>query len=128
VDTGNPATYDIISEGRIREMEAGLPETRWNLSANHNVGNWRFLARLNYFDEYWDDEDGQLYGDEYLVDAEAAYSFNDNYTLTLGFQNLFDEYPDENPNAAAGVGNAYGQFTPAGFGGGYYYLRLRYDF
>jgi len=31
-------------------------------------------------------------------------------TITYGAQNLFDEFPDENPNAAAVVGNLYSQF------------------
>jgi len=62
-----------------------------------------------------------------ILDAEVAYNFNDNYTLTFGAQNITDEYPDVNPFAASGAGNAYGQASPAGFGGGFYYLRFRYE-
>lgn len=117
----------VVDATRIRELQEGLPETRWNLQANHMVGNWRFLGRYSYYDEFFDSEDGATYGDEYILDAEVAYTFNDKYTFTIGAQNLLDEYPDRNLGAAAGVGNQYSQFSPSGFGGGFYYLKLRYD-
>ncbi len=121
---------------RIRELQKGLPETRWNLTANHLSGAWRFLARVGYYDEYFDSEDFQqdpalyanlIYGDEYVVDAEVAYTFAEKYSVTAGAQNLFDEFPDENPGAAENVGNKYGQYSPLGFGGRFWYLRLRYE-
>jgi len=83
---------------------------------------------LSYFDEFYDSEDDQTYGDEILVDLEGSYTFGENYTLILGAQNLLDEYPDENPGAASGVGNLYSQFSPSGFGGGFYYIRMKYDY
>jgi iron complex outermembrane receptor protein len=120
-------TPGIIDATRVRELQEGLPHTRWNISANHVVGDWRFLARTSYYDEFFDSEDGAVYGDEIIVDAEVAYTFNDNMTVTLGAQNIFDEFPDENPGAADGVGNQYSQFAPAGFGGGFYYIKFRYE-
>jgi iron complex outermembrane receptor protein len=118
---------DNIGETRIREYEEGLPETRYNLQANHHMGDWRFLARVSYYDDWYDSEDGNSYDGKTLVDLEAAYSFNENLTAVLGAQNAFDELPDENPGARGGVGNLYSQFSPFGFNGSYYYLRLRYD-
>lgn len=125
----------MIDDRRIDELELGLPETRWNLSANHIMGGWRFLARVGYYDEYYDSEDvaqapqfaDLIYGDEYVVDAEVAYTLADKYTVTVSAQNLFDEFPDENPGAADNTGNQYGQYSPLGFGGRFWYLRLRYD-
>ena len=52
-----------------------------------------------------------------LVDLEAAYTFTNALTLVVGAQNVFDQYPEENPSAAAGVGNRYSQYTPFGFNG-----------
>jgi iron complex outermembrane receptor protein len=116
-----------IGETRIREYEEGLPETRYNVAANHFMGDWRFLARVSYYDDWYDSEDGNTYSGKSIVDLEAAYSFNDSLTVVLGAQNALDETPDENPGAAAGVGNLYSQFSPFGFNGSYWYLRLRYD-
>ena len=116
-----------IGVTRIREYEEGLPETRYNLAANHHMDKWRFLARLSYYDDWYDSEDGNVYSGKSLVDLEAAYSFSDSLTVVLGAQNAFDETPDENPGAADGVGNRYSQFSPFGFNGSFYYLRLKYD-
>jgi iron complex outermembrane receptor protein len=116
-----------IDATRIRELEEGLPETRYNIAANHLMDNWRFLARVSYYDDWYDSEDGNVYDGKYLLDLEAAYHWTDSLTLVLGAQNALDELPDENPGAAAGVGNIYSQFSPFGFNGAFYYLRLRYE-
>lgn len=121
VTKSNPDTLDAT---RIRELQEGLPENRMSLTANHFTGNWRFLGRMSYYDSWFDSEDGNSYGGEILFDAEAAYSFNTNVTLTIGAQNIFDTFPEENPGAAAGVGNRYSQFSPFGFNGGFYYARV----
>ena len=128
-DTEVTSVDDIsqVDEVRVQEYEEGLPETRYNIAANHNMGNWRFLARASYYDDWFDSEDGNTYDGKTLVDLEAAYTYNDNLTIVLGAQNAFDEVPDENPGAAAGVGNRYSQFSPFGFNGSYWYLRVRYD-
>lgn len=120
----NPNTIDDV---RILELEKGLPETRWNLQANHFMGNWRFLGRVSYYDDWYDSEDTQFYSGKSIVDVEVAYTWNERTTIVLGAQNLLDEVPDENPNAAAGVGNKYSQFTPFGFNGGFWYLRLNWQ-
>ena len=117
----NPVTID---DTRILQIEKGLPETRYNLQANHFWGNWRFLGRVSYYDDWYDSEDGEFYSGKSILDLEAAYTWNDNTTIVLGMQNALDETPDENPNAAAGVGNQYSQYSPFGFNGGFWYLRV----
>ena len=120
----DPGTIDDV---RILELEKGLPETRWNLQGNHFWGNWRFLARVSYYDDWYDSEDTQFYSGKTILDAEVAYTWNERTTIVLGAQNLLDEVPDDNPNAAAGVGNKYSQFTPFGFNGGFWYLRVNWQ-
>jgi len=83
---------------------------------------------VSYYDGWFDSEDGQVYDDNYTFDAEVGYTYNDALTVVVGAQNLFDHYPDENPGAAAGVGNKYSQYTPFGFNGGFWYARLSYGF
>ncbi len=122
----NPATLDAT---RIRELQEALPESRFALTAHHNVTEkLRLLGRLSYFGGWFDSEDVASYPGEYLVDLEVAYSFNDKFTLTLGGQNVLDTFPEENNGARTGVGNRYSQFTPFGFNGAYWYSRLSYGF
>ena len=125
VDKFNPVTLDAT---RIRELETGLPETRWALSGTTNYGNFRFLVRGSFYDGWFDSEDNRDYGNAILFDAEVGYSIADHSTIVLGAQNIFDTYPEANPGAAGGVGNLYSQFSPFGFNGGFYYLRYKYMF
>ncbi|MEM7082772.1 MAG: TonB-dependent receptor [Pseudomonadota bacterium] len=114
--------------GRVAQIETGLPETRWNLQAQHTVNNWRFLARASFYDDWFDSEDGRTYDGKTLVDVEASYDLTERQKIIIGVNNVFDEVPDENPDAAAGVGNRYSQFSPFGFNGGFWYARYNYSF
>ena len=125
VTKSNPDTVDAT---RIRELQDGLPDIRYSLTANHMVGDWRFLGRVSYYDGWFDSEDGNDYGGEFLVDLEGAYNFTDALQVVVGAQNVFDQTPEDNPGAAAGVGNKYSQFSPFGFNGGFWYARVKYDF
>ncbi len=128
VDSFNP---DIIGDTRVRQLEDNLPDTRFALTANHLNGDWRALLRLNYYGDYYEAhlDDGTLpieAGAEFTLDAELGYNFTDSLSVTLGAQNLLDEYPDVNPWASI-VGAEYPPTSPMGFNGGFWYLRLRYQ-
>ena len=130
----NPENIDA---DRIAALTLGLPRTRWNIGATHTENRWTLMARLHFYGSYWDREDARnhlggamsylypLYPGKPLVDMEVGFPFND-ITLSVGAQNIFNTFPDENPYAAQGVGNRYGQFGPFGFNGGYYYVRINY--
>lgn len=121
----NPATLDA---GRIRQLESALPGTRYSFTAAHNKDAWRIMGRLSYYGGWYDSEDGRDYEGKFLLDLEASYKINKNLTIFLGAQNALDQTPDENPDAAAGVGNRYSQYTPFGFNGGFLYTRVKWDF
>ena len=126
-----------LNATRIRILEEGLPNVRGNLAMNHVFpGGTRFLARGSYWGGYFDGEqpyyesnpDNTIdYPARILFDMEAAHTFADRWTLTVGGQNVLNTYPEEYPGAAAGVGNRYGQFTPFGFNGAFYYTRIGYS-
>ena len=124
----------LLGGERILEQERGLPETRWNFTANHIVGDWRFLGRLNHNSGYYGTDNNIFVGDNVTLDVEMAYTFNDNYSLTVGAQNVTDEYPDEifgtlngQPDLGSGSGSRYDQNSPIGFGGGFYYIKFTYE-
>ena len=95
-----------IDATRIREIQEGLPEFRYNLAANHAWRDWRFLLRYSYFDDWYDSEDGNVYAGKGLLDLEVGYTWNETLTFVVGGQNVTDTVPDENPGAAAGVGRS----------------------
>ena len=59
---------------------------------------------------------------------DAAYDINKHFTVALGANNLFNVYPDKKGIKDWAGGYEYGQFSPFGFGGAYYYTRLAYNF
>ena len=120
-----PAIIDAV---RIREIEQGLPESRFNVTASHLLDNWRFLLRYNWTDGWYDSEDIAGYNGYWTADAEVAYSFDNGLSLMLGGQNFTDETPDESTGEGPGLGRAYSQYAPLGFNGGFYYGRLTWGF
>ncbi len=124
----------LLGGERITEQERGLPQTRWNFTANHTVGDWRMLGRLNHNSGYYGTDNNIFVGDNMTLDLELGYAFNDNYEITIGAQNATDEYPDEifgtlngQPDLGSGSGSQYDQNSPIGFGGGFYYIKFRYE-
>ena len=122
----SPATIDDV---RIQELQEGLPRHRATITLTQPMlDRWNLLGRGRYYSSWHDSEDSRTYGDEFLVDFEVNYSLTNRITLTAGGQNVFDNYPDENPTSAATTGNKYGQFCPFGFDGAFWYGKLGYSF
>ena len=67
-----------------------------------------------------------IYSGKALLDLEVGFPLGEGVTLSAGGQNVLNTYPVENPLAADRVGNLYGQFSPFGFNGAYYYARVNY--
>ena len=120
---------DILDDLRIKELKENLPKQRGNLTLTQSLTNrWDGLARASYFGSWFDSEDGETYGGKVLLDLETSVSFfDDASSIAVGGQNILNTYPDENPNAAATIGNRYSQFSPFGFGGAFWYVKYNYS-
>ena len=89
------------------------------------------MARGRFYGEYYDapTNDGSVsfYPDSaFLVDVEGSYAVTEEVTVTLGAQNVFDEYPSKNPVGEV-AGLVYPEGSPFGFNGGFYYVRARWS-
>lgn len=144
---------EFISRNRLLELENYNPENRVVFTANHMVGNFRFLFRANMYDDWVDgnfnsdptfdsssrnytidcDADG-CYNGKWIFDMEAAYTFNERYTVVVGGQNIFDQdapsdaFNDAGPNFSDNSGQKYTESSHWGINGGFWYLRFRADF
>ncbi len=117
---------EVVDDDRVFQLEQSLPSFRASLSGVHSFGRWRGLLRGTLYDGWYDIGDEFTYPGRVIVDAEMALDLSDNASVTFGAQNLLNTYPDESPNAL-GVGARYPESTPFGFNGGYYYVRLNYN-
>ena len=117
----NPA---VLDEVRIRQLEDALPGTRWTTSGRRAWDAVSLLGRLSYYAGWFDSRDDREYPGEFLVDIEATYAVNESAKITVGSQNALNQYPEENPNAAAVAGNRYSPATPFGASGGFVYVKM----
>ncbi len=120
---------EIVSDGRVDQLERALPRFRGVLSLSQRLGQVGTLLRSTYYDGFYDSalsDPDQRYGARIIIDAEVSLPLSGNAAIAIGANNLLNTYPDENPNAL-GVGALYPESTPFGFNGGFYYVRLSYD-
>ena len=128
----------LLNDRRMAEFAYALPRSRWNIGLTQQVGLVSLLGRLNYFGGWYDSDSGfaQVYlpsgGIEQgffdgkpIVDLEGSIALGGGATLAVGGQNVFNTYPDESARAMS-VGEKYSEYTPWGFNGAYYYVRVGY--
>ncbi|MEO8723394.1 MAG: hypothetical protein ABI395_07710 [Sphingobium sp.] len=76
----------------------------------------------------------QTFGSEMVADVEATYALNDHFSLSVGAQNLFNNYPDKDLRSIdpftglPGNGNQYIDASPFGYNGGFWYVRAGVKF
>ena len=122
----NPET---LSEGRIRELQESLPRQRASLTLTQAIGDdLNVLARLSTYSSWWDDDDKHKYGGKTILDLESSHSLGNGLMISVGGQNVLNQYSDENPAAPEGQGNKYSQFSPWGYSGAFWYGKFIYGF
>ncbi|MEE2892229.1 MAG: TonB-dependent receptor [Pseudomonadota bacterium] len=89
----------INAEGEF-DNEHGAPEDRANLTFRNSYENFDMMLRGRYFGEYKNTSNAtlantQTFDPNLYVDLELSYNFMDNYRVTLGGQNIFDQFPDK---------------------------------
>lgn len=81
----------------------------------------------------------QTFGAKWLTDLDVTYHYTKNISLSVGANNLFDVYPDENIRSKVVNGTAfngsdnvgifpYNSISPFGFNGAFYYGKLSFKF
>ncbi|WP_198575631.1 TonB-dependent receptor plug domain-containing protein [Caulobacter hibisci] len=127
-----------IGPDRIYDIEHITPKHRANLSASYEIAGFMINARGNYYSKWSTNQDypGQTFGAKVTADLDISYTVAEKYTVTVGANNLFDEYPDKlaptvaNPIYAITGSTADGQIYPRsggpfGMNGGFWYARLK---
>ena len=134
----------LLDETAISHLETASPRVRVNLGALWKVGPWTVNLRENFFGKSSEQfsTDGAVYYEnkikaKALTDLEVSYQFSKAWTLSLGANNLFNEYPDminplvlaeQRANLDNGAVTIYPAFSPFGINGGYYYARASLKF
>jgi iron complex outermembrane receptor protein len=75
--------------------------------------------------------DAQTFSPKTLFDADLGYQFTKNFQLTIGADNIFNTFPDQNtkPNNISLGRFIYNRnVTQFGLNGGFYYGKLELTF
>ena len=115
---------EASTERRVKNLERGSPETRLNLTLTHNIDEWDLVGRYSHFGEYYDDHAGRDIDGYGLFDLSAQYHFANGLAVTLGADNVFDEYPEE--AIATTNGRKYPRYAPGGHNGRLVYAKVRF--
>ncbi|MFC3551306.1 TonB-dependent receptor plug domain-containing protein [Lysobacter cavernae] len=133
VDLVPGTTTPIIDAERVADLENQLPNNRSVLTFDwRSPWNFNVTARANYYDS-WEDftfgEKGE-FGSEWLFDLSVSLDLLDGMAqLTVGGNNIFDNYPDRETNSTLNfLGAKYPLSSPFGFNGGEWYVKVTYQF
>ncbi len=131
IDIGS--TQTILGRDEIGRLEDSFPKSKVILSGSWKLAHWDFNLAATRYGSFISrnsataDRD-QTYDAKWVIDTSIDYKPSENWTLTLGADNLLDEYPDETTNlvnATYGV-FPYSNYSPFGFNGAYVYGRINY--
>jgi iron complex outermembrane receptor protein len=119
------------------------PRTKVNLTHNLSSEKWAVLLRNVYFGEVTDPDefsgqarvagatvnDNAIYGGKIVTDLTLTNNMNDNTSITIGANNVFDVYPDENrPGSQSNASFPYSRRTSQfGFLGRYLFARINIE-
>ncbi|MFC6838541.1 TonB-dependent receptor plug domain-containing protein [Xanthomonas theicola] len=131
VDIGS--TQTTLGRDEIGRLEDSFPKDKLILSGSWKLQHWDFnLAATRYGDFTVRNSASaardQTYDASWVVDASASFKPSDNWILSLGADNLLDQYPDKTANL---INSTYGMlpysnYSPYGFNGAYVYARINY--
>lgn len=128
-----------LNEQRITQLERGLPRHRGSVSLFQALTDkWSALARANYYGSWdeWpfgsgDDAAHTVYASAVLVDLESSFSLDEGSTITVGVNNILNVEPKnivEGTDLGPIIGRSFGEYSPYGFGGTYWYAKYNYNF
>ncbi len=122
-----------LTPQRIRMLEDNLPAHRGNFTAMYDIGKYSVVLRGNYFGGFYEDHLDASSGMDIessavaTVDIDFAYRLTEQLKLSVGAQNLLNEYPEVNPYSGQ-VGALYPPTSPSGINGAFYYAGVEIRF
>jgi iron complex outermembrane recepter protein len=126
-----PTPVTLFARQATLRFEEGTPEWKVSLQGDWSKGPWGATLRTTLYDDVLApgtaaDGSGDWHtGTQGIVDLEARYRFGDHTTVSVGADNLFDQYPDQvPPNLNTSGGNPFSSFSPFGFNGRFVYGRV----
>jgi len=126
-------TQSLIGRDEIGRIEDSYPRNKTILSGTWRSDHWDLNLAATRYGSFTVRNSAtalrdQTYDGSWVLDASVSYKPSENWALTLGADNLLDEYPDRTvdlQNSTWGM-LPYSNYSPYGFNGAYVYGRISY--
>lgn len=126
------ANLERIGRDERGRIEEGFPRDKFALNAAWKLANWDLAAGATRYGEFTTRHasipaQDQTFDAKWTLDASASFRPGKHWTITVGADNLLDEYPQQAifPNSTFGL-LPYSLYSPFGFNGRYVYGRVAY--
>ncbi|MGH8055273.1 MAG: TonB-dependent receptor plug domain-containing protein [Stenotrophomonas sp.] len=126
-------TQSLIGRDEIGRIEDSFPRDKAILSGTWRSDRWELGLAATRYGSFTVRNSAtatrdQTYDAKWVLDASASFKPSEQWKLTLGADNLLDEYPDRTTdlqNSTWGM-LPYSNYSPFGFNGAYVYGRISY--
>ena len=135
----NPAALDALGANLQRmgrdergRIEEGAPRDKFAFTGDWQLAQWGFNGGITRYGRFTNRHatvpaQDQTFDASWTVDLAASYRPTRNWTVTVGADNVLDEYPQQNIFANSTFGlMPYSLYSPYGFNGRYLYGRVAY--
>ncbi|QCI11842.1 TonB-dependent receptor [Pseudomonas putida] len=126
---GPTGGYDRQRQGNLKH---GLPESKLLLGATWTFKQLELSLNLTRYGEYTQygtlEAYDRTFSPAWITDLNLDYHLTKDLTLTAGANNLFNKYPERTGLPSSSGAFPYGNFSPYGTTGGYWYTGLTYNF
>lgn len=129
-------SYVVFSRRETARFEDGTPKNKLNLAGVWTLDELQVNLRATRYGEVIDSgttaENDEVLDANWILDLDVSYALTDNLNLSLGANNLFDEYPQDTvSNMGFSSFNQifpYSGFSSYSIDGRFLYTRLSYKF
>jgi iron complex outermembrane receptor protein len=129
---GLGSQYQLFDRRLQKDLTVATPQSKLILASNWKLGDFDTNLAVTRFGSYIEGDNNPVndrkYSAKWITDLDVAYKLSKQLTVALGGNNLFNVYPDKKGIQDWSGAYKYGQFSPFGLGGSYYYTRLAYAF
>lgn len=129
---GLGSQYQLFDRRLQKDLTVATPQSKLILASNWKLGLFDTNLAVTRFGSYIEGDNNPIndrkYSAKWITDLDVAYQLSKQLTVAVGGNNLFNVYPDKKGIEDWSGAYKYGQFSPFGLGGSYYYTRLAYAF
>ncbi len=125
----------LVDDLTITTLEDGQPKENVKIYTQYLYKNYIMVVNLNKFGRYKSVFGATTYefDSKWTTDLDLSYQLNNKFNIAIGAHNIFDVYPDKWGETSSSIVGSdkvlqYSQYSPFGYNGAFYYIRIGASF